>query len=243
MTSASTGRAFVLVAGAGHGGWAWQRVADRLRSAGHRVYAPSLTGLADRSHLLDASIRLETHVLDVVNLVLWEDLRDIVLVGHSYAGWVASGAVERIEDRVAAIAFVDAFLPDDGQRGYDLLNDAQRASFEDARTRGDAGRPGPTSAGLRIQSPADAAWVDARITPHPLGVSLDPIRLTGARERIGRKLYVRTPLFPQPVFDAALARCAADPGWRTATMGDCGHDPMIDQPDALCSLLIDLATV
>jgi pimeloyl-ACP methyl ester carboxylesterase len=231
---------FVLVAGSGHGGWAWQKLVPLLARRGHRVYAPSLTGLADRSHLMSADIGLHTHVQDVVNLFNWEDLRGAVLVAHSYAGWVASAAAETLEDRLAAIAFVDAFLPEDGQRGFDLLNDAQRAAVLEAQARGEVSRPGPTSAALRIQHADDARWVDAKITPQPIGVSMQPIQLTGARERVPRKLYVRTPLFPQPLFDAALERCRTAPGWQTAVMDGCGHDPMIDAPQALAPLLLGL---
>lgn len=231
---------FVLVAGSGHGGWAWRELATLLTQRGHRVYAPSLTGLADRSHLMSGDITLHTHVQDVVNLFRWEDLRGAVLVVHSYAGWVASAAAEAIEDRLAAIAFVDAFLPENGQRGFDLLNEAQKAAVQEAQARGDVSRPGPTSAALRIQREEDARWLDAKITPQPIGVSMQPVVLTGARERVPRKLYVRTPLFPQPLFDAALERCRATPGWQTAVMNDCGHDPMIDAPQALAPLLLGL---
>lgn len=231
---------FVLVAGSGHGGWAWQRLAALLTERGHRVFAPSLTGLADRSHLMSAEIDLDTHIHDIVNLFRWEDLDQAVLVGHSYAGWVVSGAMELLEERVAALAYVDAFLPEDGQRGFDLLNEAQKAAVLEARQRGDLSRPGPSSAALKIQREEDCRWLDAKITPQPIGVSMQALRLTGARERVARKLYVRAPLFPQPLFDAAFERCKADPGWTTAVMDHCGHDPMIDRPEALCDLLLGL---
>ena len=232
---------FVLIAGAGHGGWAWTRVADILTAKGHRVYAPSLTGLGDRSHLLSESIRLGTHVQDVVNLFRWEGLKDAVLVGHSYAGWVISAAVEAVEKQISAIAFVDAFLPDNGPRGMDFLNEAQTAAVSEAQARGDISRAGPTSAALRIQKPEDAEWVSSKITPQPIGVSLDPVSLTGARERIQKKLYIRTPLFPQPLFDAAYERCKSDPSWNVSVMHDCGHDPMIDAPEALAQMLLALS--
>lgn len=241
FTSTSKHQTFVLVHGAGHGAWAWRRLADLLRAHGHRVHTPTLTGLAERSHLMSGDITLQTHIQDVVNLFRWEDIEDATLVAHSYGGWVVSGAVEQLEARVSALAYVDAFLPEDGQRGYDLLNEQQKAQLEAAKAQGEVSRPGPTSTALRIQRPEDAAWVDAHITPQPLGVSMDPVRLSGVRERVPLKLYVRTPLFPQPVFDAALARCQGDAGWRTAVMEGCGHDPMIDDPEALAVLLENLA--
>ncbi len=242
MSNNQGGLTFVLVAGSGHGGWAWRRLADLLRSKDHRVYTPTLTGLGERSHLMSGAISLQTHILDVVNLFRWEDINGAVLVGHSYAGWVISGAIEQLEDRVQAMVYLDAFLPDDGQRGFDFLNEQQQAAFCDAQARGEVSRPGPTSAALKIQNAADAIWVDSKITPQPIGVSLDAVSLTGARERIAKRLYVRTPLFPQPRFDAALARCQADPAWQTAVLDACGHDPMIDRPDAVCALLDTLVT-
>ncbi len=240
MTKLQNPRTFVLVHGAGHGAWAWRRVADLLRAAGHRVHAPSLTGLAERSHLMSCEITLETHIQDVTNLFKWEDIERATLVAHSYGGWVVTGAVQRLQAHVAALAYVDAFLPEDGQRGYDLLNPQQKAQFDEARAKGEVSRPGPTSAALRIQRPEDAAWVDAHITPQPLGVSMQAVQINGAIERVPLKLYIRTPLFPQPVFDASLARCQADPQWRTAVMAGCGHDPMIDDPVALVALLESL---
>ncbi|WP_421853504.1 alpha/beta fold hydrolase [Marinomonas sp.] len=237
MVSANNGRDFVLVHGAGHGGWMWKRVRDQLHAKGHRVFTPTLTGLGERSHLMSADISLQTHIDDVVNVVKWEGLTDVVLVGHSYSGWVVSGAIEKLEGRVSAIVYLDAFLPDNGQRGMDFLNEQQMVAFEEAHQRGDVSRPGPTSAALKIQSPEDAKWVDSKITQQPIGVSFQVLELTGARERVAKKLYVRAPLFPQPRFDAALERCQKDPTWETLVMENCGHDPMIDDPDAVVALL------
>ena len=214
-----------------------RRVRAILFGKGHDVFTPTLTDLGDRSHLLSASITLDTHIQDVVNLCKWEGIRNAVLVGHSYAGWVITGAAEQLEDRLGSIVYLDAFLPDDGQRGFDFLNAQQRIVHEDAMARGDITRPGPTSAMLKVQSPADAAWIDSMITPHPLALSMQALRLTGARERVAKKLYIRAPLFAQPVYDAALARCRATPGWQTAEMHNCGHAPMVDRPDALCDVL------
>lgn len=240
MQSATDGRAFVLVHGAGHGGWMWKRVRDQLHAKGHRVFTPTLTGLGERSHLMSGDITLQTHIDDVVNVFEWEDLTDAVLVGHSYAGWVVTGAMEHLEDRVSGIVYLDAFLPDDGQRGMDFLNEQQTAAFEEARAKGEVSRPGPTSKALRIQSEEDAAWVDSKITQQPIGVSLQALDLSGARDRVAKKLYVRAPLFPQPRFDAALERCQADDSWKTIVMDSCGHDPMIDDPDAVVALLEDM---
>ena len=113
---------FVLVHGAGHGGWCWQRVADRLTAKGHRVFAPTLTGLCERSHLLNDKIDLTTHISDIVNEIKWKDLDQIVLVGHSYGGMVITGVAEQLASRIASIVYLDAFLPGDGQSVADVVN-------------------------------------------------------------------------------------------------------------------------
>ena len=111
-----------LVHGAGHGGWCWQRVADRLTAKGHRVFAPTLTGLGERSHLLNDKIDLTTHISDIVNEIKWKDLDQIVLVGHSYGGMVITGVAEQLVSRIASIVYLDAFLPGDGQSVTDVVN-------------------------------------------------------------------------------------------------------------------------
>src|SRR6202046_5866749 len=117
MAQANERKTFVLVHGAWHGGWCWRRVADILESHGHKVYAQSLTGNGDRSHLLSKDVILDTHIADIVNLVTWEDLNGICLVAHSYGGWPASGALGQNHDPVASIGWVDALQPGDGHAG------------------------------------------------------------------------------------------------------------------------------
>ena len=241
MTKADARDNFVLVHGAWHGGWCWRRVSDILSARGHRVFTPTLTGLADRSHLMSGAIDLDTHIADVVNLFRWEDIDRAVLVGHSYAGWVISGAIEQLEGRVSAIVYLDAFVPEHGQRGYDLTNGEMRAAIDAAKARGEVSRPVPKAASFGVLTAADIAWVDAKMTPQPLGPALQPIALTGARERVAHKLYIRTPAFAQPGFDAALAKCQADPSWRTLVMPGTGHDVMVDQPTELADILEKVA--
>src|SRR3954462_1168743 len=115
----SARKTFVFVSGAFCGGWIWRRVTDRLEQGGHKVFAPSLTGLGERSHLLSKDVSLDTHIADVVNLIKWESLEDVCLVAWSYAGFVGAGALESIGNRVSSIVWLDAFLPSDGQKVVD----------------------------------------------------------------------------------------------------------------------------
>jgi pimeloyl-ACP methyl ester carboxylesterase len=230
---------FVLVHGAWHGGWCWRRVADLLIARGHRVFTPTLTGLGERSHLMSRDINLDTHISDVVNVIKWENLKDVVLVGHSYAGWVISGVAERAELQIASIVYLDAMMPADGQQGIDLQPEQMRAEILSAAEKGAISRFGPDAKRFGVNE-KDLEWVNAKLTPQPIGVSLQPIKLTGARERIARKTYIRAKSYEQPAFDRAYAEKKADPAWRVLDV-PCGHDVMIDMPDGLVKILLQVA--
>ena len=236
--SGPSGRTFVLVHGAWHGGWCWRRVADRLRAMGHTVHAPTLTGLGERSHLMSPAITLETHVNDIVNVIKWEDASDVVLCGHSYGGFVISGVVERVPAAVRSLVFVDALVPRDGQNGLDVATPMGRDGLNQALKNGAISRPAPSAAVLNVNE-NDRAWVDGKMTPQPVRVSLDPIRLTGARERIARRAYVRSRNYADPTFDKYFEEAAAA-GWRTYSVAS-GHDVMVDAPDRLTEILLDVA--
>jgi pimeloyl-ACP methyl ester carboxylesterase len=233
-------KTFVLIHGAWHGGWCWRRVADRLEARGHKVYAPSLTGNGDRSHLLSKDVILDTHIADIVNLATWEDLSGVCLVAHSYGGWPASGALEKIHDRVAAIVWLDAFKPENGQRGTDFASEFSRKALEEAVAKGEPGRKGPPAKTFSL-SEKDYAWIDSKLTLQPNGVATQPITLTGKRETIAKKTYIRAPKYPQAAFDKALAECKADPTWQTFVNDDTGHDVMIDQPQWLADVLLKVS--
>jgi pimeloyl-ACP methyl ester carboxylesterase len=232
-------KTFVLVHGAWHGGWCWRRVADLLIARGHKVFTPTLTGLGERSHLMSGSINLDTHISDVANLIRWEDLNDIVLVGHSYAGWVISGVAEQLEPRIGSIVYLDAFMPADGQRGLDLQPEHMRAQISAMADKGAVSRFGPDAKRFGVND-KDQVWVNAKLTPQPIGVALQPLRLTGARERIAKKTYIRAKAYDRDAFDAAYAAKKADASWRVYDV-PCGHDVMIDMPEGLVKILLEVA--
>jgi pimeloyl-ACP methyl ester carboxylesterase len=156
-------KTFVLIHGAWHGGWCWRRVSDLLEKGGHKVFSPTLTGLGERSHLLTKDVNLDTHIADIVNVVKWEDLRDVCLVVHSYGGWPGSGALEHIGDRVSSIVWLDAFKPENGQRGADYTSEAFRKALFAAVEKGEPGRPAPKAEAFFVNE-KDRAWVDSKLT-------------------------------------------------------------------------------
>ena len=240
QTVSSDRKTFVLIHGAWHGGWCWRRVADRLEAAGHKVYTPTLTGLGERSHLMRAGIDLDTHITDIVNVFEWEELKDAVLVAHSYGGWPVSGAIEKLLPRVSSIVYLDANMPANGEIGTDGQPAASRQALEAALARGEFSRPPPDVSSFQIADPKDQAWVVQKMTPQPIGVTTQKITLTGARDRVGKKTFIRALRHPSAPFDKALAACKADKSWRVFEL-DSGHDVMIDQPDRLVQILLDVA--
>ena len=235
----STRRTFVLVHGAWHGGWCWRRVADLLEAKGHKVFTPTLTGLGERSHLMSAGINLDTHIMDIVNVIKWEDLSDVVLAGHSYGGWPISGAIEQIGDRVSSVIYLDAFIPENGQKSLDTASEFARKGAMEAMAKGEISRKGPPASTFHVNE-KDQAWVDSKLTPQPIGVMRQPIKLTGALGRVARKTYIRAPKYPQPSFDKYYQAKKADPSWRTYEV-PCGHDVMVDMPDRLVEILLEVA--
>ena len=237
MTSPST---FVLVHGAWQGGWAWSRVAPLLKAEGHSVYAPTLTGLAERAGQLSKDVNLSTHIEDVCRLIIAEDLHDIVLVGHSYGGMVVSGVAERVAERIQSFVVLDGFVPEDGKAMREYWPGSIMSWLDkEASISGGVSVP-PLPAESLAVAPENRAFVDSRATPQPYATFNEVIRLSDARERIVNKCYIRATGFRSHPFDAVVKRLAAEPGWRCETI-DSGHVPMVDMPGRLAELLTQTA--
>ena len=232
-------KTFVLVHGAWHGGLCWRRVSDLLEKQGHKVFTPTLTGLGERSHLLRAGVNVSTHVTDVINVLKWERLSDVVLCGHSYGGLVVSGVAEQMSDKIGSIVFLDAFVPENGDSMAELTSQAVRDNLKAATERGDISVPARPAAAFLVNE-KDQAWVDSLCGPQPIGTMTEKMTLTGARERIGKKAYIRAAAYPNPGFDKALERVKADRAWRTYDV-PCGHDVMVDMPERLAEILLEVA--
>jgi pimeloyl-ACP methyl ester carboxylesterase len=221
---------YVLVHGAWSGGYTWQGIAKTLRRAGHEVYAPTLTGLGERSHLLRAGIDLDTHIADVRNLIRYEELSDIVLVGHSYAGAVVTGVADAAPEKIATLVYLDAFVPENGQSIADLQPPGRERPAE-----GIAVPPLPLSAfGV---APEKGALYAERRRPHPVACFTQKIKLSGGIERVKNRVYIYLN-DPQPTtFTQFYEKFRNAPGWRTYTM-PCTHLVQLDMPDEFARLLM-----
>ena len=238
--TAKSAATFVLVHGAWSGGWCYHKVAARLRAQGYAVFTPTLTGQGERSHLLAGTINLSLHIEDVLNVFHYENLNDVVLAGHSYGGMVITGVADRIAKRIAALVYLDAFLPEDGQSLFDINIPANTQRFiANAGSIGGLAVPAPPAAFFNVNA-ADAARVDALATPFPLGAFTEKIRLTGARKTIAKRVYVHGTVLPrESPFKPFYERTKGDPAWQVHTLA-CGHDVMLDEPERVSEILANL---
>lgn len=234
-----SGKTFVLVHGAWHGGWCWRRVSDLLEKKGHKVFTPTMTGLGERCHLIDPKVNLATHITDIVNVIKWENLNDIVLVGHSYGGAIISGVAEQAPQSIGSIVFLDAFVPENGDSLDARASQPVREAIAAGVQRGDTTMKAVPASVFRVNE-KDRAWVDAKCTPHPMATLTDKITLTGAREKIAKKTYIRAKGYPSVPFDGYQEKLKGNTAWRVYEM-PCGHDAMVDMPDRLTEILVEVA--
>lgn len=231
----------VLVHGAWHGAWCWQRVLPRLWRQGHRAFAVTLRGVGERAHRHGPDIRLRTHVDDVLAVLAAEELRGAVLVGHSYAGMVITGVADALGDAgvLSRLVYLDAVVPLPGECWSTTHTpEVRQARRSDIARQGRLTPPDPAIFGL---AGADAAWVARRQTPHPGGVYDDPLAFDPARVARWPRSFIDCTSPALPTIAVARQRVRADPAWRVHEL-TCGHDPMIEAPAALVDLLVaDLA--
>jgi pimeloyl-ACP methyl ester carboxylesterase len=229
------GKTFVLVHGGFHGGWCWRKLAPLLRASGHAVFAPTLTGLGERVHCASADVDLDVHIKDVVSLLWFEDLRDVILVGHSYAGMVIAGAAHHPDatDRIGQLVYLDAAFPEDGRS----LSDFGWVP----RTRADGwrvpplGSPNDTSR-FGVTDPADLAWLNERLTDQPIRTLTQPVRLSSPRARALPGTYIQIGEGPANIDAAERAQQA---GHGHVHMSGAGHDAMVTSPVELADILLN----
>ena len=227
---------YVLVHGAWYGAWCWGRVRHLLIARGHDVFTPTLSGLADRSHLLSRDVGLETHIADVANLLTWQDLRDVVLVGHSYGGVVVRHVADRMPDRIRSLVYLDAFVPDDGKALLDYLPDRGEVVRELALGQGDGWKVPPIPAiGFGVNE-ADRSWVDGQTTMHPLLTLETPARISGECDKVANIGYILAHGFDSSPFHQFHAVAGARHWWQEDL--PCGHIAMLDAPESVAELLL-----
>lgn len=241
---------YVLVHGAWSGAHGFRRVRPILQDSGHRVFTPSLTGIGERAHLTSPGVDLSTHVRDLVNHVLYEDLDDIVLLGFSYGGCVVTGSVDQLLPRISHLVYLDAFVPDDGQSVFSLTGGNGSSAFSvtgratGAMQLGDPWQvPPPDRA---FDDPAEAAFMSARRTPQPIGCFREPVHLAQPLESCSfTRTYIRAsadrPDAPgAAAFDAAARRARGSAAWRYREVAT-NHMVASNRPQELAALLEELA--
>ena len=222
-----------LAHGAWSAAWAWKKVRPLMAAAGHQFFAPTYTGLGERAHLARPENDLETHIQDVLGVLKCEELRNVVLIGHSYGGMVATGVADRAAERLARVIYLDAFVPEDGQSLFDLVPHEHRQRQLDSVKTGDGWRvaPNPVSPDT---SEEDAAWVMKFRMPQSVKCFSQPVRLD-AEPRLPRT-YVQCMRYAERgPFGQFAARARAE-GWPSYEL-DASHSPNVTAPDALMALL------
>ncbi|MBT5434203.1 MAG: alpha/beta hydrolase [Alphaproteobacteria bacterium] len=233
----STRRSFVLVHGAWHGGWCWRDVATLLCGHGHYVTTPTMTGLGERSHLLGPDITIDTHVDDIVNHLVWNDLANVVLVGHSYGGGIVLGVADRVPERLARLILLDAGFLRNGETCMDELApevaaDRLRLARE---TSGGLTLPVPPASAFGGVTADQGTWLDGLLTPHPLRTYTTPLRLDHPPGNGLPADYIACTDPAYAVMDPIWDRVRAA-GWPFHELAT-GHDAMVIAPEETAALL------
>jgi pimeloyl-ACP methyl ester carboxylesterase len=241
---------FVLVHGAWHGGWCWRDVVQALAAGGHRVYAPTLTGVGERAHLMSPAITLETHIADVRGVIEMEELGDVVLAVHSYAGMIGTALADRMPQRLRHLVYVDAVVPQPGESWSSTQPGATReARLAAAKASPDYSLPPPDPAVFGLQG-AQHAWATRRQTPHPGHTYQAPLDFDPARAATVPRTFVSCTRPGLATIDPIRPRVVDSGFWNGAWLGGggasvvelkTGHDPMISLPGELTRILLDCA--
>ncbi|WP_317929647.1 alpha/beta hydrolase [Halioxenophilus sp. WMMB6] len=236
---------FVLVHGGGHGGWCYQLVAKILRAGGHEVYCPTLTGLAEREHLLSDQVNLDLHITDVVKLLQFEDLSQVILVGHSYGGMVITGVADRATDRIGNVVYLDAAYPMNNQSLADVAEPLMTAAHRDAEVVDGVelvlfpGKfPMTESDYYGVTDPELIAWMKPKLTPHPWACFTQKLALSN--EEAMRKLpqsFIVCSANVQEEYREILNSLCEGRFWEI----DTGHDLMITEPEFVAGALQQIA--
>ena len=236
-----TSKTYVLVHGAFHGGWCWREVAQALRADGHRVFTPTLSGLAERAELLSQQPTLDTHIDEVAQLIAAESLRDVLLVGHSFGGTVACGIADRTPENIRHLVMLDGHILQSGSAVTDVAPVEVLDYYQRLRVKngGSGAIPVPPIDFFGITEPAQIAWLEQNLTPQPVETFFTPLKL---RHPLGAGLPVTYITCTEPEFrhtKAAREFARSIPEWHQLDIAT-GHDAMVSAPDKLAELLLAL---
>lgn len=231
---------FVVAHGAWSAGWAWKKMHPLMRHAGHGLITPTYTGLGERGHLAAPDIDLETHIADMLGVLEIEDLRDVVLIGHSYGGMVATGVADRARNRIARLIYLDAFVPGDGQSLFDLSPPGGPDHMRDRARAGGDDWLVPSNPIPPDTSEADIAWIEPRRMDQPIKTLEQKLRLHNGALTLPRAYIYCTWIAPADPFGRFAEMARNDPDWRYLEL-DASHSPHITAPEQLRDLLLDFA--
>ena len=233
---------FVLVHGAWHGGWCWEDTERELRALGHETHAVTLTGLGERNHLATPDVDADLHVQDVVNTLKWRALSDVILVGHSYGGMVITGVAGQVPERLAALVYLDAMVPEES--GVSLFAKAapeRMAAFQAEIDKGET-TLAPDLFDAWTSDPVKKEWLKSMCTRHPIGCFQKGVTLTGREKEITRKHYIIAARNKPSAFWPEYEKVKARPDWNTAKI-DTLHDVMVEAPAELARRLDEIARI
>jgi pimeloyl-ACP methyl ester carboxylesterase len=240
---------FVLVHGAWHGAWVWSRVLPLLRAADHAAHAVTLTGVGERAHLLSREISLQTHISDVVHLIEAEELQDVILVGHSYAGMVVTGVADRLSHRLHHLVYLDASIPKPGEAWGDKHPEATRSARIAAAAAHPLNALTPPNASIFGLKGEDADWVNRRQTPHPFAPYTEPLQFDMARLGAMPRTFIDCVNPPLATINTSRERARSSATWSghwlpksKLVVMNTGHDPMVSRPRELADILLRCAS-
>jgi pimeloyl-ACP methyl ester carboxylesterase len=229
---------FLVAHGAWSAGWAWKKMRPLLRAAGHEFWTPTYTGLGERAHLGHAGVSLDTHIQDVVAVLEIEDLKDVILVGHSYGGMVATGVADRARARIAQLVYLDAFAPLDGQSVFDLVAPEAGEKMRAGAAASESGFGIPSSPMPSDTPQADVAWANPRRMPQPVKAFETRLRLSAEPTAARSYIYCKRAGIAD-AFGPFAARAQRE-GWRYFEI-DASHNPHITNPEGLLDILSQIA--
>jgi len=241
-------RTYVLIHGAAHGGWCWSKLVEPLRAAGHRVFTPTMTGLGERKHLLTKEVDVYTHCQDIINVMEYEELTNVILVCHSYGGVITTLVADRIASRIGQLIYLDAQVPQNGDSWSglntpDVATSRINAALDYTKSKNlsvpvmQFTPPFDTAKFLGVTDPTDAAWVNRLVTDHPLVTYTQTVRLSNPPGNGIKRAYVDCTGLTLRVFDSVKARVRGEAGWDYLTLNT-GHNLMVSAPRETAEILL-----